>query len=83
MSPHSAESHNETPEQSLRFLRMSQVEEKIGLCKRTIWRKIKAESFPSPVPLGDNSVGFVESEIEEWMQTRIAARPKPEGRTDD
>lgn len=80
MSSPCAESHTETPEQPLRFLRMAQVEEKVGLTKRTLWRKIKAESFPTPVPLGEGrAVGFVVSEVEEWMKERMAARVKPEG----
>ena len=30
--------------------------------------------FPRPVRIGDNSVGFVESEIDAWIAARIAER---------
>ena len=30
--------------------------------------------FPKPVRLGANSIAFVESEIEQWLQARIAER---------
>ncbi|QYO79074.1 AlpA family transcriptional regulator [Devosia salina] len=31
--------------------------------------------FPAAVPLGDKRIGFVKSEVEEWIAARIAARP--------
>lgn len=31
-------------------------------------------NFPKPVELGDNSVGFVESEVDSWLEARAAAR---------
>jgi prophage regulatory protein len=30
--------------------------------------------FPKPVRIGANSIAFVESEIEDWLLSRIAAR---------
>ena len=37
-------------------------------------REAHAGRFPQPVKIGPNSVGFVESEVEEWMQARIEQR---------
>jgi prophage regulatory protein len=37
-------------------------------------RLIKAGKFPPPIALGDNRVGWIESEIEDWLLQRIAAR---------
>ncbi len=31
-------------------------------------------NFPKPVPLGANSVGFVEAEIDAWLEARAAER---------
>ena len=31
-------------------------------------------NFPKPVQLGDNSVGFVEEEIDEWLANQAAKR---------
>jgi prophage regulatory protein len=39
-----------------------------------IKRLRKADDFPRAVPLGDRRIGFVESEISEWLAIRIAAR---------
>ena len=30
--------------------------------------------FPKPVSLGENSVGFVEAEIDDWLAQRVAKR---------
>ena len=30
--------------------------------------------FPKPIELGDNSVGFIESELDEWLAQRAAKR---------
>ena len=66
--------HPETEAPSLRFLRMAEVEEKVGLKKRTIQNMVKAESFPAPVRLNQRSIGFVESEVNAWMRERMEHR---------
>jgi prophage regulatory protein len=35
---------------------------------------IKQGRFPPPIPIGDASVGFIESEIDDWIRGKIAAR---------
>ena len=34
-------------------------------------------NFPKPISLGDNSVGFVEAEIDAWLAARAAERDAP------
>ena len=36
--------------------------------------KYVAMGFPKPIELGDNSVGFIEEEIDTWLAERAAAR---------
>lgn len=56
----------------LRLLRRKQVEDRTGLSRSTIYARIKEGSFPSPIDLGGGrAVGWVEAEIEAWLQTRI------------
>lgn len=31
--------------------------------------------FPTPVQLGEKRIGFVRSEVQSWIDARIAARP--------
>jgi prophage regulatory protein len=39
-----------------------------------LYRLIKAKQFPQPVKLGGNCVGFLESEINEFLASKIADR---------
>jgi len=39
-----------------------------------MYARIKNGTFPRPVPTGSNSVAWVESEIDQWIADRIAAR---------
>lgn len=70
MSSQFAPSPNTPPNRPKRFLRMAEVEDRVGLNKRTIQRMVNAESFPQPVRLHVRSIGFVEAEVVEWMDSR-------------
>ena len=39
-----------------------------------LYRLIKAKQFPQPVKLGGNRVGFLESEINEFLASKVAER---------
>lgn len=51
-------------------LRAPEVMARTGLSRTTIWRRIKAGTFPAPIELGQNSVGWLASEIEAWKKNR-------------
>ena len=53
------------------FLRRKQVQVRTGLARSTIYKQIKAGIFPKPVPLGARAVGWLESEINEWIADRV------------
>jgi prophage regulatory protein len=55
----------------MRFLRINEVKDKVGLSRPTIWRLERAGEFPKRRQLGSRSVGWVEDEIEQWMQSRV------------
>lgn len=57
----------------LRILRRKQVEARTGLSRSTIYDGVNAGTFPKPINLGRQSVGWVEAEIEQWIRERIAA----------
>lgn len=62
---------------ALRYIRMKEVCRKTGLAKSSIYDRINAKTFPSPVRLGDRAVAFVESEVDAWMLAILAAnRPQ-------
>ena len=55
-----------------KFLRLPEVQERVGLSRSTIYEYIKQKKFPASICLGARAKGFVESEIEEWIQSQIA-----------
>jgi prophage regulatory protein len=59
-----------------RILRLPQVVEATGETRSTIYKRIQEGEFPKPVRLGAKSVGWVEDEIAEYNNARIAARDK-------
>ena len=64
----------EKPQQTPTILRRKQVEARVGLGRSTLYQRISEGSFPAPVGLGARAVGWLESEITEWLNTRIAER---------
>ena len=54
-----------------KILRRPQVEDRTGLPRSTIYAKISAKEFPTAVHLGRRAVGWVESEIDDWVIRQI------------
>lgn len=50
----------------------------IPYSRAQLYRKIRDETFPRPVKLGDNRTAFVAAEIDQWIEDRIAARDAAE-----
>lgn len=41
-----------------------------GLCRTSLYNHLKEGKFPEPVRLGARAVGWRESELSEWVNTR-------------
>ncbi len=52
------------------MLRPSEVMARTGLSRTTIWRHVRAGTFPPPTELGQNSIGWPESLIRSWLANR-------------
>lgn len=59
---------------SHQLLRIKAVEAKTGYSRATLYRKIGAHEFPAPIPLGERAVAWLESDVDHWIERRIAAR---------
>ena len=62
----------------MRILNSNEVVKKIGWSKVTVWRMERAGLFPKRINLSDRRVGWAESEIEDWLDSRprgICAEP--------
>lgn len=55
---------------NLRIIRMPELQKKIGLCKASIYNRIAEGSFPKPISLGGRSVGWIESDLDQWIFER-------------
>jgi prophage regulatory protein len=53
------------------ILRFPAVQATIGLSRSTIYLRIAEGTFPRPVSLGARAVGWLQSDIEEWLRQRI------------
>ncbi len=56
---------------SRRILRLPNVLDRTGLSRSTVYQRVSEGRFPRPVSLGDRAVGWVESDIEEWINRQI------------
>ena len=59
---------------SHRILRLPEVMKKTGLGRTNLYQMTKAGQFPQSVSLGAKAMGWVEEEIDKWIEQRMAAR---------
>jgi len=58
------------------FIRLSEVQRRTGYSKAWIYRLMGDGKFPSSIKIGSRSIAFVESEIDDWINQRIAESRK-------
>ena len=58
------------------ILRLPAVKIRTGLSRSTIYLRVSQGAFPKPVRLGARAVGWVEAEIQEWLQQQIETSRK-------
>jgi prophage regulatory protein len=59
------------------ILRLPEVKKSTGLSRSTIYLRIAEGTFPKPISLGGRAVGWLEAEVQEWLQRRIEASRNP------
>ena len=55
------------------ILRLPNVKASTGLSRSTIYLRMSQGTFPKPVKLGGRAVGWVQTEVQEWLQQQIEA----------
>ena len=55
-----------------RLIRLPEVKGRTGLGRSSIYGEIAAERFPSPIKIGVRSVAWIESEVTNWIESKIA-----------
>ncbi len=60
------------------ILRLPAVKARTGLSRSTIYLRVSEGRFPKAVSLGGRAVGWVESEIQRWLEQQIEVSRKTE-----
>ncbi|EDJ9061814.1 TPA: helix-turn-helix transcriptional regulator [Enterobacter roggenkampii] len=54
------------------LIRLPEVQRRTGYSKAWIYRLMSQQRFPKTVKIGSRAIAFIESEIDEWVNQRIA-----------
>ncbi len=58
------------------ILRLPGVKMSTGLSRSTIYLRISKGTFPKPICLGGRAVGWLEAEVQEWLQRQVETSRK-------
>jgi len=59
----------------MKLLRPREVADKLGVSRRTVYRWEQTDdSFPKRISITMHRVGYLESEVDNWLQKKIDAR---------
>ena len=57
---------------SHQILRIFEVADRTGLARSSIYAKIQAGDFPRPIKLSSRSVGWLEADVNQWIECQIS-----------
>ncbi len=55
-----------------KILRLPEVKSRTGLSRSSIYLRISEGAFPKQIGLGGRAIGFLESDIQNWIKQRLA-----------
>lgn len=58
----------------MKILRLKDVLNTTGLSRATIYVHMSQGTFPHNINLGKGSIGWLESEVQDWIQVRVQHR---------
>lgn len=58
----------------MNMLRLQELIKKTGLSRSSIYRYVAKGNFPQPVQLGERTIAWVESEVDDWLMAKIKER---------
>ena len=53
-----------------KILRLPKVIERVGFARSSIYAFVSRGGFPSPIKIGDRAVGWLDSDIDAWIDAR-------------
>lgn len=57
-----------------KILKLNQVIEIVGMSRSSIYLMVQRHDFPMPIKISVRSSGWLQSEVEQWIQARASAR---------
>ena len=54
-----------------KVLRLPEVKNRTGLSRSSIYRLMAEGKFPNSISLGERAIGFLEQDIDQWIEARI------------
>ena len=57
-----------------KILRLPQTIQKTGLSRSPIYTLLNAGKFPAKIQLSERAIGFLESEVNDWIQQKTQNR---------
>lgn len=64
----------------MKILKINEVIQKTGLSRVTIWRRETSGDFPVRIQITPGRVGWLEDEVDEWIEARPRLGNPPSGR---
>ncbi|MBL1321302.1 MAG: AlpA family transcriptional regulator [Methylophaga sp.] len=61
---------------SEQILKLLEVTNTVSLSGSSVYRLVQDGKFPPPIKLSERSSGWLKSEIDQWLEERIAASRK-------
>ena len=62
-----------------KVLRLPEVMRRTGKRRTSLLQAIQRGEFPKPIRLGARAIGFIQSEVDAWIDARMAERDGQEG----
>jgi prophage regulatory protein len=58
---------------SKKIIRLPEVKSKTGLSRSSIYLRMSNAEFPQSISLGSRAIGWLNADIDAWLEQRIAA----------
>ena len=57
-----------------RVLKVKEVAEEVGVSVPQVYKLVSLGRFPKPIKLGERGSGWLRTEVDAWLQSRVDAR---------
>jgi prophage regulatory protein len=60
-------------------LRLKDVQRRVSLSRSAIYARLAERDFPKPIHLGPRAIGWLQGDIDRWIESRARQRPDQGG----